>query len=89
MLLSHALLRFDLPVIETTWRRNWASPAPHTSVWEPARMDCAGLDRGSSCHCVVFYSSSHVYDASGSKNGNAPPATLRAHVIVKEFWRHV
>jgi hypothetical protein len=34
MLLSHALLRFDLPLIETTWRRNWASPAPHASVSE-------------------------------------------------------
>ena len=29
---------------------------------------------------AVFHSSSHVYDASGSKNGNAPPATLRVHV---------
>jgi len=77
MLLSHALLRFVLPVIETSWRQDWASPAPHASVCEPSRMDCAGLDHGRHVTPVVFHSSSHVYDASGSKNGNAPPATLR------------
>jgi hypothetical protein len=71
------MLRFDLPLIETTRRQELGEPGT-------ARLSLRALADGlcrtrsrSSCHPVVFHSSSPVYDASGSKNGNAPPATLR------------
>ncbi len=91
MLLSHALLRFDLPAIEATRRQELAEPGTarlslraRAGVWI-----VPGLDSWVVMSPRRFHSSSHVYHASGSKNGNAPPATLRVHVIVKEFWRPV